>query len=1067
MPAWCVIGLMLILTAFCNGVDRHYYIGCVEVLWDYAPSGDLVTPTKFNITSPSKYYLYQGHNLLGRVYKKAVYKQYTDATYSVEIEKPKWLGFLGPILKGEEGDTLLLHFKNFATQRYSMHPHGLLYNKTSEGAKYHDGYHNMTSDDLVWPGGSHTYRWEINKQASPSPQSPDCISWIYHSHVVPTNDTNAGLVGFIYTCKPGILDKAPSGRQYAIYASQMDENRSWYMQDNLHRFGGNISTINKVNVRDNRFRRWNTMPALNGYVYGNLPGLDACVGETVTFHFAAMGHAKDMHQLAISGHSFKQFGHIRNSISLEVAQFATVTVKALAVGRWLLYDEVMANFVDGMTAFFNVGTCSHIRFKPKMVPPRNVRRYYIAAEEILWNYAPSHTNKYEGGTLRNGRSKIYFEKNRTRIGGTYKKAVFTGYTDTSFKIQKQRSPSEEHLGFLGPVIKAEVGDAIEVHFLNRASRPYSLHPHGVQCDKDNEGMLYNDNHPETSKKFVPPGRVQTYYWKVPEYLGPETDDPNCVIRVYTSGTDIGHDIYSGLVGPLVVCRKGEIKKRTAVREFFLYFSIVDENFSWYLEDNIKLAKVDHKVNRSEGQFLESNRMSSINGFMYGNVPGLAMCRGEVIRWYAFNLGTDIDLHTLYFHGNMFENHHQHKVSTGMISGALKTLIMSPRNIGTWGLQCHSNDHFLKGMSAMYQVTECPVRYPTLSPRVHRGRERIFYLQAEEGVWDYTPHHMDMVQGVPFITPDRRGTVYTNHTGYLMGTKYKKMFYKQYKDKSFRYPVKRKSDEAYLGFLGPVIYLEVGDILTIRFRNKGQRPYSIHPEGLQSITARLGPWMPKQRDQGIVQPGKTFSYQWEVTKDDGPGPSDAPCVSRMYYSDVDAMKDTNSGLVGPLVICKSGILDKYGKRTDVDRDFVAYFTVLDENFSWYLEENIATYSPRPDLVDRHNKNFTNSNRMHVINGFLYGNQPIPTMYKDEEVAWYLLSLGSQFDLHSIHFHGNLVTEFSDTDRKNDVTQIFPGMFVTVRMRAINTGRWLYHCHVNNHIKAGMEGMYQIMDRQTAT
>lgn len=197
----------------------------------------------------------------------------------------------------------------------------------------------------------------------------------------------------------------------------------------------------------------------------------------------------------------------------------------------------------------------------------------------------------------------------------------------------------------------------------------------------------------------------------------------------------------------------------------------------------------------------------------------------------------------------------------------------------------------------------------------------------------------------------------------MGTKYKKLFYKQYKDKRFRYPVKRKSDEAYLGFLGPVIYLEVGDILTIRFRNKGQRPYSIHPEGLQSITARLGPWMPKQRDQGIVQPGKTFSYQWEVTKDDGPGPSDAPCVSRMYYSDVDAMKDTNSGLVGPLVICKSGILDKYGKRTDVDRDFVAYFTVLDENFSWYLEENIATYSPRPDLVDRHNKNFTNSNRMH--------------------------------------------------------------------------------------------------------
>ncbi|XP_046574977.1 ferroxidase HEPHL1-like [Haliotis rubra] len=1052
MSTRCILGVLLMLATSCDGVDRHYYIGCVEILWDYAPSGDLVTPTRFNITSPSSQYLNQGHHRLGRVYKKAVYKQYTDATYSVEIEKPKWLGFLGPILKGEEGDTLLLHFKNFASQRYSMHPHGLLYDKASEGAKYHDGYHNLTSDDLVWPGGSHTYRWEINKQASPSPHSPGCISWIYHSHVVPTNDTNAGLVGFIYACKPGILNKTSSRRQYAIYASQMDENRSWYMQDNLHMFGGNASTVNNVNIRDGRFRRWNIMSALNGYVYGNLPGLDACVGETVTFHFAAMGHAKDMHQLIISGHSFKQFGHVRNSISLEVAQFATVTVKALSVGRWLLYDEVMS----GMTAFFNVGTCTHFRPKSKMAPPRNVRRFYIAAEEILWNYAPSHRNKM---------SKTYFEKSRKRIGGTYKKAVFTGYTDKSFKIQKQRSSDEEHLGFLGPVIKAEVGDAIEVHFLNRASRPYSIHPHGVQCDKDNEGLLYNDNHPETSKRLITPGQVRTYYWEVPEDLGPERDDPNCVIRVYTSGTDISHDIYSGLVGPLVICRKGEIQKRTVDREIFLYFSIVDENFSWYLEDSIKLAKVDHKVNRSDTQFLESNKMASINGYMYGNLPGLWMCRGDVIRWYAFNLGSDLDLHTLYIHGNMFENHHQHKLSTGMISGALKTLIMAPRNIGTWGLQCHSNDHFLKGMTAMYQVRDCPFRSPTPSQRVRGGQERVFYIQAEEHVWDYTPHHMDVVQGVPFITPDRRGTVYTNRTGYLLGTKYKKLFYRQYKDKGFKFPVKRMPDETYLGFLGPVIYLEVGDILRIVFRNKGRRPFSIHPEGLQSTTARLGPWRPEQRDEEVVEPGKTFRYQWEVTRANGPGPFDASCVSRMYYSDVNAIKDTNSGLVGPLIICKSGILDKYGKRTDVDRDFVAYFTVIDENFSWYLEENIAKYSPRPDLVDRNNKNFTNSNRLHAINGYIYGNQPVPTMYKDEDVAWYLLSLGSQFDLHSVHFHGNLVTEFSDTERKNDVTQIFPGMFVTVRMRAINPGRWLYHCHVNNHIKAGMEGMYQIMDRKT--
>ena len=32
---------------------------------------------------------------------------------------------------------------------------------------------------------------------------------------------------------------------------------------------------------------------------------------------------------------------------------------------------------------------------------------------------------------------------------------------------------------MGPMIKAEVGDTIEVVFKNLATRPYSVHPHGI------------------------------------------------------------------------------------------------------------------------------------------------------------------------------------------------------------------------------------------------------------------------------------------------------------------------------------------------------------------------------------------------------------------------------------------------------------------------------------------------------------------------------------------------------------------------------------------------------------
>jgi len=63
------------------------------------------------------------------------------------------------------------------------------------------------------------------------------------------------------------------------------------------------------------------------------------------------------------------------------------------------------------------------------------------------------------------------------LGGILKKAIYREYTDATFTQQKQRNSKEENLGILGPMIKAEVGDTIEVIFKNLASREYSIHPH--------------------------------------------------------------------------------------------------------------------------------------------------------------------------------------------------------------------------------------------------------------------------------------------------------------------------------------------------------------------------------------------------------------------------------------------------------------------------------------------------------------------------------------------------------------------------------------------------------------
>lgn len=81
----------------------------------------------------ARVFLQRGPHRIGSTYKKAVYTQYTDQLYDVAVDKPSWLGFLGPIIKGEVGDSIIIHLKNFASRNYTLHPHGVTYTKENEG----------------------------------------------------------------------------------------------------------------------------------------------------------------------------------------------------------------------------------------------------------------------------------------------------------------------------------------------------------------------------------------------------------------------------------------------------------------------------------------------------------------------------------------------------------------------------------------------------------------------------------------------------------------------------------------------------------------------------------------------------------------------------------------------------------------------------------------------------------------------------------------------------------------------------------------------------------------------
>ena len=47
-------------------------------------------------------------------------------------------------------------------------------------------------------------------------------------------------------------------------------------------------------------------------------------------------------------------------------------------------------------------------------------------------------------------------------------------------------------------------------------------------------------------------------------------------------------------------------------------------------------------------------------------------------------------------------------------------------------------------------------------------------------------------------------------------------------------------------------------------------------------------------------------------------------------------------------------------------------------------------------------------MHSINGYVFGNMPMITMHRGQRVRWYVISMGTEVDLHAPHRHGNTVT-----------------------------------------------------------
>uniref|UniRef100_A0A4W5Q877 Coagulation factor VIII, procoagulant component n=1 Tax=Hucho hucho TaxID=62062 RepID=A0A4W5Q877_9TELE len=1087
----------LLISLFCvlGGVDetvavpavglpatREFYIAAVEIGWDYLywGSADPASEQRRRTKDPTKKYI------------KAVYREYTDSTYSVPKPTPTWAGIQGPVIHAQASDRVVVHFKNLASQPYSISPVGVRYWKQSEGAGYDDATSSQEKeDDAVAPGGYYKYVWDINPKDGPTVGDPECLTYSYSSQVDTVQDFNSGLIGALLICKSTAFtdNGVRKSREFILLFAVFDESKSWY---------GEVGSFRERFKKASARKQYHT---INGYINSTLPGLTMCQGrDHVFWHLIGMETSPEIHSILFQDHTLQVMAHRKVTVEMTPMTFTTAEMKPSTQGKFLISCQIQAHR-HGKSMFSQ--SCPDVRqvqqpeneedyeygddmfetfvFKP--VKSQAVGRsrggknkvwvHYIAAEEISWDYAP-HLSQGDSQLLSE-----YFPRGPHQLGHEYKKVVYVEYTDQTFT--KRKSPVKR---LLGPLLRGQVDEHFQIVFKNLASCPFNIHPCSPRCL-----CVCVEGEKDLRSLAVPPNGTYGYVWKLTAEDGPLEGDPQCLTRLYQSTVNPERDLATGLVGPLLICKKDSMDTRGRLQ---LMFAVFDENKSWYINDNIqKYSKDPSMVNPTDPDFYNSNVIYNVNGIMF-NGQRVQVCKDDVTFWHLANVGTQSDFLSVYFTGNPFmkDNVYESVLTLFPMSG--ETVTMETELIGKIKgqmilLQLYSqreeqkagdvhplsnnthtepdtplldlldldfsnvsNDNETAPRNTVsleyddYSEEDTGTAYigaeDNLDLRTTDGHYRSYYIAAQEITWDYgirKPHQ-------------RRGM-----RKFL--TEYKKVVFRGYSERDFQIPVTRGELQEHLGLMGPIIKAEVNDLLTVTFKNMASRPYSLHLHGVYDKSQGDG----QSSGAGVagvpgeaVQPGEVRVYTWRITRKQGPTAEEFDCKAGAYYSTQNKEKDLHSGLIGPLVICKPGTLHPQLNLQPNLQEYALLFHTFDETKSWYLDENIRQYCTPPCQAQRDDPWFQLSNKFAAINGYVAETLPGLTVAQHQQVRWHLLNVGGDGEYHTGHFHGLPFSIHKEQEHRMGVYNLYPGVFGTVEMRPTTVGTWMVECTVGEHQLAGM-------------
>ncbi|CAE7668431.1 Heph, partial [Symbiodinium microadriaticum] len=284
-------------------------------------------------------------------------------------------------------------------------------------------------------------------------------------------------------------------------------------------------------------------------------------------------------------------------------------------------------------------------------------------------------------------------------------------------------------GFMGPILRAVVGDTLVVHFLNRAFSVYSA-PNGSPRPEFNllpEGLRFEV---DVNRRSAGYGEEVVYQWEAHASSGPGesgTKQFSSNLWMYSSAVAPVADINAGLIGGIVVvdsrfittaAEKSSASPCDVDWEVFVLAAKIDETKSWLWRWNQQNLTTDMPGNDDDNydatdhtSTASLNTVFSFNGLAFGNYnpdTGLSLPEKSRVRWnvLAYSRDSSLSAVPLVWEGHTLTNAQGNSLSSLRLNSpgtAIADMFTGRASSASWLLRADREDCVAGGLSAIFSV----------------------------------------------------------------------------------------------------------------------------------------------------------------------------------------------------------------------------------------------------------------------------------------------------------------------------------------------------------------------------